>query len=93
MAKSRSPKPPAPNAGDEQEDMLWTHLDKTMVKRLKQLAAELGVSKTTIVNEAIALLFRDEGVALPSPLVEHLKAHGRPIPPGAKREKPKAGLH
>ena len=57
------------------------------------LAKKHGVTQTTLFHEAVALLFRDEGVPLPAALVEHLRLHGRPIPTGAMLQKATCDLN
>ena len=73
--------------------MLTTEVAESEAKTIGALADELEVSTTTLMHEAMALLFCREGVPLPTSLVKHLKAHGRPIPSGAKHVFPKFKFH
>jgi hypothetical protein len=60
-------------------------VNESDAREFDAIADDLDISPNTLIYEGIAQLLTDHGKGLPAPLVEHLEAHGRPLPPGAKR--------
>jgi hypothetical protein len=53
-------------------------------RMLEELSTKLGVPLPVLLDEAMALLFREAGIPLTPEMAKNLEAHGRPIPRGAE---------
>jgi hypothetical protein len=68
-------------------------ISEEKAQKLEELSAKLGVPLSVIIDEAMALLFREAGMPLTPEMAENLEAHGRPIPHGAQISKKGPGLN
>ena len=74
-------KPPKDDRPDrEGKRLLATHVDESVHRAFKTLAAEEGATGTAMMHEAIGHLLVAHGRAMPPMIRDHLKANGRPIP-------------
>jgi hypothetical protein len=68
-------------------------ISEEKARKLEELSTKLHVPLDVLLDEAMALLFRDAGVPLTPEMAANLEAHGRPIPHGAKISEKGPGLN
>jgi hypothetical protein len=56
-------------------------VDPATHRAVNVLVAEQGTTSVAVMHEAIGLVLARHGKELPEPVVEHIKAHHRPMPP------------
>jgi hypothetical protein len=59
---------------------LAAYVDPATLRAVKMLAREQRTTSAAIIHEAIGLVLARHGKPLPQPAIEHLQAHGRPLP-------------